>query len=143
VFFFLSFSLLRLTQTAVLQAYGVTAMPPSRVWVGSLLVSKALITVDRLQYFARLDQRPIIVAALFRTFVYVLVVFFFEYSDALFSKRAEGVAAGSAEFARQLASFRFWIIQVWLVVLLFLFSVGRALARRLGRRRFRRLFIGR
>ena len=143
LFFYLSFSLLRLTQTAVLQEHGVTILPPSKVLAGSLIVAKALLTVDSLRLFARLENRPIIVTALLKTFVYALVTFFFEYSAALVELRGLGLAQASQEFAHRLASLRFWVIQVWLVVLLFAFSGARTLARRLGRRRFRRLFLGR
>ncbi len=143
LYFFLSFSLLRLTQTAVLQEFGVTAMPQSRVLMGSVLVAKALITVDQLKLFRRLNDRPVLVSALFRTYAYMLVVFFFEYSEVLFENRKQGFAAGSAEFAAQVASLRFWVIQIWVLVLLFVFSGARALVQRLGRRRFRQIFVGR
>jgi len=143
LFFFLSFSLLRLTQTAVLLEHGVRTVPPSRVLAGSLIVAKALMTVDAIKLFRRLENRPVIILSLCKTFVYMLVIFFFQYSETLFEHRREGFVAGSEDFARQLASLRFWIIQVWLVVLLFLFSATRTLRARLGRGRFRRLFVGR
>jgi len=142
LFFFLAFSLLRLTQTAVLQEYGVRVLPPSKVFAGALIVAKALLTVDSIKLFARLEGRPVFITALFKTFVYMLVVFVFEYSEALFELRHEGFTAGNEEFARRLASLRFWVIQVWLVVLLFLFSATRTLRQRLGKRQFRRLFVG-
>lgn len=142
LFFFLSFSLLRLTQTAVLQEFGVTVLPASKVLAGSLIVAKALMTVDAVKLFARFEGRPILITAICKTFLYMLVVFFFEYGDVIFEFRHQGFTAGSEEFARRLGSMRFWVIQVWLVVLLFLFSATRTLRQRLGRGRFRRLFVG-
>lgn len=143
LFFYLSFSLLRLTQTAVLQEFGVSVVPPSRVLAGSLIVAKAILTVDSLRMFRSLDGRPVLIAAFFKTAIYYLLVFFFQYSEALFEFRLLGLEAASQEFAHRLASLRFWVIQVWLVVLLFAFSVVRSLARKTGPRRLRRLLLGR
>jgi len=143
LFFYLSFSLLRLTQTAVLQEFGVSSLPPSRVLAGSLIVAKALLTVDSFRVFAPLEQRPVLVTAFCMTFVYALLVFFFQYAEALFELRALGLTEASLEFGRRLASLRFWVIQVWLLILIFAFSATRAFARRLGRHRFRHYFLGR
>lgn len=143
IFFLLSLALIRLTQMAVLEEFGVNVVPDSKVLVGSLLVAKALLTVDNIRMFSRLEDRPVIVTALFKTFVYTIVVFFFEYCEVLFEFRKEGLAAGHADFVHRLGSLRTWVIQIWLVVLLFCFSAGRTLARRLGVRGFRHLLIGR
>ena len=143
VFFYLSFSLLRLTQTAVLQDFGVSVVPPSRVLAGSLIVAKAIITVDQLRVFGHLAGRPVLISSFFRTAIYTLVIFFFLYADALFQNRALGLAAASLEFGHRLASLRFWVIQAWLVVLLFIFSAVQAFARKLGGHRFRRYLLGR
>jgi hypothetical protein len=142
LFFYLSFSLLRLTQTAVLQQAGVSVLPPSRVLAGSLIVAKAIITVDAMKLFRRLDARPVLISAFFKTAIYTLVVFVFQYSEALFEFRFLGLTAASMEFGHRLGTLRFWVIQAWLVILLFLFSAVRALARKLGRHRFRRLLLG-
>jgi len=143
IFFFLSFTLLRLTQTAVLLEYGVQTLPPSKVLIGALIVAKALLTVDTFRFFTRLESQPVILAALLKTALYAVLVFFFEYSETLYQERRQSLAHGHEEFVRQLGSLRFWIIQLWVVVLLFAFSAVRTLSRRLGPRRFRRLLIGR
>lgn len=142
LFFYLCFSLLRITQTAVLQEFGVSATPPSRVLAGSLIVAKAIITVDALRLFRRLDARPVLISAPFKTAFYYLVVFFFQYSETLFEFRHQGLEAASLEFGHRLGSLRFWVIQVWLLLLLFLFSSVRAFARKLGPHRFRHHLLG-
>ena len=143
LFFYLIFSLLRLTQTAVLQEFGVSVVPPSKVLAGSLIVAKAIITVDQLRLFRRLEERPVLISAPFKTAFYYLVVFFFQYSETLFEFRHLGLEAASLEFGHRLGSLRFWVIQVWLLILLFLFSAVRAFARKLGPHRFRRHMLGR
>jgi len=142
LYFYLIFSLLRLTQTAVLHEFGVSVTPPSRVLAGSLIVAKAIITVDALRVFRRLDSRAVLISAPFKTAIYYLTIFFFQYSETLFEFRLHGLEAASLEFGRRLGTPRFWVIQAWLVVLLFAFSAVRAFARKVGPRRFRRHLLG-
>jgi hypothetical protein len=143
IYLFLSFSLLRLTVVAVLREHGVDTLPPSRVLFGSLVVAKALITVDTLKLFPRLDERPVLVSALFRTALYAALVFVFQAVDVLFELRREGLGRGAEELARRWTSLRFWVLELWLLVLLLGFSVARTFSRKLGRERFRRILIGR
>jgi len=92
--------------------------------------------------FRRLDERPVLISAPFKTAFYYLLVFFFQYSETLFEFRHLGLESASLEFGHRLGSLRFWVIQAWLVVLLFLFSSVRAFARKMGPRRFRRYLLG-
>lgn len=143
IFLLLSFALLRLTLVAVLREHGVETLPPSRVLVGSLLVAKALVTVDTLRLFPKLEERPVLFAALLRTSLYGALVFVFQFADALLEFRRDGLGRGAGEFAERCGSLRFWVLQIWLLVLLLEFSVARTFARRMGRAEFRRLLIGR
>ena len=143
VFLLLSFTLLRLTQVAVLLQYGASVLPPSQVVVGSLLVAKALVTVDSLHLFSRLETRPVIVAAALRTALYLPLVFVFQYLEALVDLRRLGLGEASREFAGRLGTLLVWVIQLWLAVLLFGFSVARTFSQRLGRPRFWHILIGR
>ncbi len=143
IYLFLSFSLLRLTLVAVLREQGVDALPPSRVLLGSLIVAKALLTVDTLRLFPRLEERPILVAAVARTALYAVLVSVFQVVDALLEHRRDGLERGLAEFADRLGSLRFWVLELWLLVLLMGFSMTRTFARRVGRENFRRMLIGR
>lgn len=143
IFFFVSFSLLRATQTALLMEHGIELLPPSRVLLGSLIVTKALLTVDAIRFFPRLEERPLLLSAAFRSLLYSVFLLAFQYVEACFELRAEGLAAASAEFARQLGTLRFWVIEAWILILLLLFGVARGLARRLGPERFRQMLVGR
>lgn len=143
LYLFLSFSLLRLTMVVVLHEQGVERLPPSRVLFGSLIVAKALMTVDTFRLFPRLEERPVLFAALLRTSLYAALVFVFQFTDVLWDRRHEGLSGGIAEFGRRLGAARFWVLEIWLLILLLGFSLVRTFSRRLGRERFRRILIGR
>lgn len=142
LYLFLSFSLLRLTVVVALRESGVDALPPSRTLFGSLVVAKALVTVDTLKLFPKLDERPVLIASLFRTFLYAALVAVYQGIDVLLEHRREGWAAGANAFADRLETPRFWVLELWLVVLLLGFSVTRTFSRKLGRERFLHIMIG-
>jgi len=142
LFFYLSFSLLRLTQSVILGSAGINVAPPSKVLVGSLIVAKALLTVDKFNLFTRLERRPIVVSAMVKTLVYFGVALVFQYGDGLYEFRHQGLAEASRLVSARFATPRFWVIQVWLLILLFILSSTRDITRRVGRKRFRKLFFG-
>jgi hypothetical protein len=142
LYFFLTFSLLRLTQTVILEGAGVRVIPPSKVLVGSLIVAKALLTVDKLNLFARLERRPIIVAAGFEMLIYFAAALVFQYGDALYEYRHHELPEAIHMAAERFSTPRFWVIQIWLLTLLFVLCATREVVRRVGRKRFRKLFFG-
>jgi hypothetical protein len=142
VYLFLAFSLLRLTQSVILKEAGIHAVPPSKVLVGSIIVAKALLTVDKFNLFKRLERRPVIGIALTKTLVYFMAALLFQYGDGLYEFRHLELSAASRQVAARFSTPRFWVIQAWLLVLLFAFGCARETVRKVGRRRFRKLFFG-
>jgi hypothetical protein len=143
VFFYVLFSLLRLTQTAVLTEHHITASPPSRVLIGSLIVAKSVLLVDLIPFLRRLESKPVVVAAAGKTVSYFLIVFIFEYLDLLVVHRREGLTAATRRFGSELTSSLFWVLQLWMFLLLFTYSATRALSRTFGAKRFREVLFGR
>ena len=143
IFFMFAFSLLRLTQNVTLRDAGIGVVPPSKVFVGSLIVAKALLTVDRLRLFNRFQHGPILVIVVLKSLAYMLVAFVFQYSQGIYELRYMVFAEAAREVALRFTTARFWMIQIWLVVLIGAFTAAREFARRIGRSRFRRLFLGR
>ena len=143
IFFMFSFSLLRLTQNVILRDAGIDVVPPSKVFVGSLIVAKAVLTVDKLRLFTRFQHGPLLVIVLLKTLAYMLVAFVFQYSQGIYEHRHMVFAEAAREASLRFTTARFWVIQAWLVVLIFAFTAAREFARKIGRSRFRRLFLGR
>jgi len=142
LYFFFAFSLLRLTQSVILKEAGVGSVPASKVLVGALIVSKALLTVDKFNLFKRLDRRPVFIIAVFKTAIYFMAALAFQYGDGLYEFRHQELSESVRLVAARFSSPRFWVIQVWLLVLLFTLSCVREFARKIGPKRFRKLFLG-
>jgi hypothetical protein len=143
LFFFSSFSLLRLTQTSILEEYKIHTFPPSQVLVGSLIIAKIFLVADRLRFVNRFESRSVLVSALWKGWIYVGLAFLLEYAEDIFDLRHHGFAKANEEVVARLSHLRFWLLQVWLVLLLFGFIVHREFVRKMGRERFREVFLGR
>ena len=144
LFFYSAFSLVNLTLTVVLHEHRmVAAASPSKIFVGTLIIAKGLLLADLIPFLRKLDRQPILTAALSKTAAYAVILFFLQFLESLFDFRHLGLRGASQEFVRGLATPRFWLIQLWLLVLLLAYSLTREFYRRLGRQRFRELFLGR
>jgi len=80
--------------------------------------------------------------ALLKTAVYFTAALAFQYGDGLYEFRHRELSETTHLVAARFSTPRFWMIQAWLIVLLFVLSSTRELARKVGRRRFRKLFFG-
>ena len=142
VFFFISFSLLQLTKAAVLQKFDLHTLNPLHALVGALIVAKVLVIADAIPLVARYDSRPVVLAASWKTGFYLLLAVGFEFVDALVEHRHQGLREAAGKFGEEASTPIFWMLQAWLLILLFLFSAVRDLIRRLGRDRIREHFWG-
>jgi hypothetical protein len=71
----------------ILREAGIQTVPASKVLVGSLIVGKALLTVDKFNLFRRLERRPVLGVALLKTAVYFVAALAFQYGDGLYEFR--------------------------------------------------------
>jgi len=143
VFFGLMFSLLRWTQIAVLKQAHLRTFPAAHVLVGSLLVAKAVLVADLLPLLRRLEKESVLLGSLWKTLCYALIVFCFRYLEELVLGRHQGLARTTREFIGGMSTATFWVLQVWLVILLFMYSTARQLRIKLGPQRFRALWLER
>lgn len=141
-FFFLMFLLLRVTRTEILRESHTREFPPSRVLIGSIVVAKGILSVDLIPFVKKVDKYPLLGAACLKALAYFVIVFLFEYVEAVLAFRHEGFAAGNRQFGRSLLTGYFWALQAWLVITVFVYSASRELARKLGPARFRELVFG-
>jgi hypothetical protein len=145
LFFFLAFSLLRLTQSVILRGFGFHLTTPSLVLVGSLIVAKAFLILDWFGFVERFNGKPLIFGVLWKTCLYYcgafivycleqIIEFTIKHHDPILAWQRFSSAAGTA---------RFWLIQLWLLLLLFAFTAARETIRALGESRFMTLWFGR
>jgi len=144
LFFFLTFSLLRLTQSVALSEQGLKLSTPSLVLVGSLIVAKAFLVMDLFKFMNRYDERPIIYTVLWKSGIYwigTVAIFFVEQFIEMFIKHHDLIQA-QKELLFRAKSPWFILSSIWLALLIFAFCATREISRVLGKKRFVQIWFG-
>ncbi|MEL6768591.1 MAG: hypothetical protein AAFP17_15525 [Pseudomonadota bacterium] len=144
IFFIISFNVLVMT-VEMLDAGGVAdASAHLAATIAALVCGKAVLVADKLPFFNRYPEHPLIWNTAWKTGLYVLVTLGFRLIEKLI-----GAATGQYGFVAGLeadvAHFdwpRFIAIQIWLVILFFVYTAVGELTNQIGRERILQMFLG-
>jgi len=144
LFFFLAFQLLALTQALMLRQYDIDATMFVAATVGALVVAKVVVLTEMLPFINRFPGRPLIWNIAWKTTIFFVASFLGRYIEKLFHfyRQAGDVMSAHREMLHEVIWSRFWLIQIWLMVLLLAFCTMGELTRALGRDQIRELFFG-
>lgn len=144
VFFFIAFQLLAFTRSLILQQYGVQISTFVAATVGALIVAKVVMVVDLLPFVNRFPDKPAIYNVIWKTAIYMIAAFAVRYIEHLihFVREYGDVAVANSRLLEEVIWPHFWLVQIWLFVLFFMYCVLKELNRVLGRERVRSLFFG-
>jgi hypothetical protein len=128
----------------MLRTYGITVSAGAGATIGALLVGKVVLLTDHLRFINRFPEKPLIYNVVWKTGIYVLAALVVHYLEHLvplwWHEGAFGVA--NERLLSEVVWPHFWAIQLWLVVLLFVYCAFREFVRAVGRRQVQRMFFG-
>jgi hypothetical protein len=144
IFFLIGFHMLALTRSLMLREYGVHAAAAANATVGALLVAKVVLIADALPVVNRFPERPLIYNVVWKTTIYVLAALVVHYLEHLVPLwwRLGDLGTANHRLLEEIVWPHFWAIQLWLVVLLFLYCAMRELIRAIGPHEVKRMFFG-
>ena len=144
VFFFIAFQLLAFTRDLIVQEYDVEISTFLAATVGALIVAKIVMVVDLLPFVNRFPDKPLIYNIVWKTSIYLVAAFLFRYIEYLvpFVLDYGDIAEANRHLLDEAVWPHFFIVQIWLFVLFFLYCVVTELVRVLGRDRVRSMFLG-
>ena len=144
VFFFIAFHLLALTRSLMEQQYGIDARDVMNATIGALVVAKVVLLADLVPAINRFPDKPLIYNIAWKALLYQLAAIVVAYLERLWEFYREYGALGAANrhMLDELVWAHFWVVQLWLMVLFLLYCTLRELARYLGGRRMKALFLG-
>ena len=144
IFFLIGFHMLALTRSLMLREYGVHAAAAAGATVGALLVAKVVLIADSLPVINRFPERPLVYNVAWKTTIYVLAALVVHYLEHLVPLwwRLGDLGAANHRLLGEIVWPHFWVVQLWLVVLLFMYCAMRELIRAIGPREVRRMFFG-
>ena len=144
VFFFITFSLLALTQRLIMREYHVPLTGIGSALVGALIVGKVVLVVDNFRFVNRFPDKPLIYNVIWKTGIYLIATMLVRYLEHLtpFLSQYRNFAEAHGHLMTEVVWPHFWLVQMWLSVLFFVYCSLRELVRVIGRREFALMFIG-
>jgi len=144
VFFFIAFQLLALTRVLILREYEVPIGTFLAATVAALIVAKVVVIVDLLPFFNRFPEKPLVYNIVWKATLYLVAAVSVRYIEHLipFVREYGGIAVATRHLIAEVVWPHFWLVQIWLFVIFFVYCTLRELARVLGRDRLFALFVG-
>jgi hypothetical protein len=143
LFFFVAFQLLALTQALMLKEYGIRVTTFVAATIMAMIVAKVVVLTDHFALVNRFPEKPLIYNVVWKTVIYFvasLVVRYVEHSIH-FWRQSAGVAEANRRVFSEIVWPHFWAVQLWLLILLFVYCAFRELVRALGRERIIAMFF--
>ena len=133
LFFLVAFHMIALSKTVLLEHYEITAMGVSIATIGALIVAKAILVVESLP-LARLFSKRTLANVLWKTLLFGVVAMVFRVLEELIpiALRRGGVVATAERTIAAIPWPYFWVFQMWLFALLFLYCLATELVRAIG-----------
>jgi hypothetical protein len=143
VFFAIGFNLIVLTTDLILADYLVSFGSFMVATMTALVVGKAVLLAKAMPFLRRFDKAPMIQPVLFKTIVYLAVVFLVRFLEKLVEYLfAGGTLSGIPEYiSTHFTWHRFAAIQIWIFVLFLIYTSVEELNARLGDDELMKIFF--
>ena len=144
IFFFVAFNVITITKALMLREHGIDFTGFTAATVGAFLVGKVVLVADKIPMVNRFPEKPLIYNVVWKTIIYVFAVFVVRYIEHLFPFVLEfgDLITAHNHLLDKVVWPRFWSIQIWLVVLFFVYATLHELVRLIGRDQVLRMFFG-
>lgn len=146
IFFLIAFCLILVTKRLILREYGISWTGFGAAIIGALLVGKVVLIVDKLPFVNKFPDHPLIYNTSWKSLIYFLAALLVHYLDhvvPLLTKH-ESFMVANRHLVDEMVWPQFWLIQMWLAVLFFIYCAMRELVRVIGRDKvIHMFFVGR
>jgi hypothetical protein len=144
IFFFVAFHFLIFTKRMILEGYDPTLTSSMVATIGALIVAKAILIADKLPLINLFSDRIPVYGIIWKTIIYLLIVSIFRYIEELIPLHSKygGWMIANQHLIDEISWPLFWIIQIWIVVLLFTYCSTVECVRQIGIKKFKAIFFG-
>lgn len=143
IFFFIAFHIIAVTNSLMLREHGINIANHAAATIGALLIAKVVLVADKLPWINRFPNKPLMYNVAWKTLIYFACTFLVRFLEHLipFLMDGEGLGVATQHLWDEIVWPHFWAIQIWLLVLFFIYAGGRELIRVLGGKRVAALFF--
>jgi hypothetical protein len=144
IFFLIAFHILVFFRALMLRQYGVHVSAVAGATIGALLIAKVVLIADALPFVNRFPEKPLIYNVVWKTAIYLLAALLVHYLEHLVPLwwRGRDLVAAHERLLQETVWPHFWAVQLWLLVLLFIYCAARELVRAVGPREVLAMYFG-
>jgi len=144
IFFLISFHIVVIDRRLMLRQYGLPLSSMVSATVAALLVAKVVLIADAFPFVNRFPDKPLMYNIAWKTAIYVLASLLVHYLEHLVPLwwGTGDLSAANQKLLDEIVWPHFWAVQLWLVVLLFVYCALRELVRAIGREKVRAMLFG-
>ena len=142
LFFLAAFHMIAVTKTVILADYHLDATRSAFATVAALIVAKSILLVEKMR-IARLFSRPRLASVLWKTLLFGVVASAFRVLEEVIPAMSahEGLVVATRQAFGAVSWAHFWVIQMWLLALLFLYCLAAELVRVIGPAKVRAILL--
>ena len=143
IFFFFAFILLAITQRLIQHEYGLPLTGLGGAVIGALIIGKVVLIIDNLPFMNQFPDKPLLYNIAWKSSIYFLATFAVRYIEHVlpFLREYGDIMEANRQLIAKVVWPHFWIIQMWLAVLFFLYCSLRELVRVIGREKVIKIFL--
>ena len=144
IFFLVAFHIVILDRILLLRQYGLPLSSVAGATVAALLVAKIVLITDKFPFVNRFPDKPLIYNVVWKTAIYVAASLLVHYLEHLIPAwwRMGAFLPAARQLWGEIVWPHFWAIQLWLIVLIFIYCSSRELVRAVGRKQVQMMFFG-
>lgn len=144
LFFFIAFSLVDIGDIVLNKSAETISYSFLVIFVASLVMAKIVLLSDFLPFINAYSHKPLIYSTVWKTFIYLLCSLVVRGLERLIPQLLEEKDLSQAlhKMALSFDHLMFWVSQIWLASILFIFVALRELVNAVGKEKIRKLFFG-
>ena len=145
IFFLITFHIVAIERRLMLREYGLSLSSVTGATVAALLIAKVILITDTFPFINRFPDKPLMYNIVWKTVIYAAVALLIHYLEHLVPLwwRTGELGVANRQLVSEIVWPHFWAIQLWLIVLLFVYCALRELIRAIGREQVMAMFFGR
>lgn len=143
-FFLVTFHMISVTKAVILDDYRITGASATVATVGALIVAKVILLLEHLPVSRLFLGRPLGNVA-WKTALFAAVATLFRVVEEMVPLVAKhgGVGGAAKRLLSEVSWAHFWVVEMWLLSLLFLYTLASALVRVIGAGNLREMLLRR
>lgn len=143
-FFLIAFNLIVLTDMLTMKEFGIHVFSFIGATLAAVLVAKVVFLTNALPIMNIFSGKPLIYNTLWKTFVYFTATLVIRYSEHIIrlSITYKSISLANHRLFDNINWPRFYAIEIWFIVLFFIFSAFQEIVIYFGKSKIRKIFLG-